>query len=67
MLLELCIAFKGQKKSKIFFQADFPPKKLMIKFYFTTMKPQIDLFSFVFWKKLKTSKRNFELTLEGVK
>ena len=29
--------------------------------YFTTMKPQVDLFSFVFWRKLKTAKRHFEI------
>ena len=31
------------------------------KFYFTTMKPQVDLFSFVFWRKLKKPKRHFEI------
>ena len=31
------------------------------KFYFTTMKPQVDLFLFVFWRKLKTPKRYFEI------
>ena len=34
----------------------------MNEFYFTTMKPQIDLFSFVFWRKLKTQKRISKLT-----
>ena len=33
----------------------------MNEFDFTTMIPQVDLFSFVFWKKLKTSKRHFEI------
>ena len=28
---------------------------------FTTMIPHVDLFSFVFWKKLKTPKRRFEI------
>ena len=33
----------------------------MNEFDFTTMKPQVDLFSIVFWKKLKTPKRHFEI------
>ena len=32
-----------------FFQADVSFKKRMNKFYFTTMIPQVDLFSFVFF------------------
>ena len=48
---------KGQTKSKWFFQV----KKSMNEFYFTTIKPQVDLFSFVFWKKLKVSKLHFEI------
>ena len=31
------------------------------KFDFTTMIPQVDLFSFVFWRKLKTPKIHFEI------
>ena len=31
------------------------------KFDFTTMIPQVDLFSFVFWEKLKTPKRHFKI------
>ena len=31
------------------------------EFNFTTMIPQVDLFSFIFWKKLKTPKRHFEI------
>ena len=31
------------------------------QFYFTTMKPQVDLFSFVFLRKLKTPKGHFEI------
>ena len=53
--------FKGQTNSKRFFQADVFSKKRTNEFYFTTMKPQVDLFSFVFWKKLKTPKRHFEI------
>jgi hypothetical protein len=52
---------KGQKKSKWFFQPTFPPKKRANEFYFTIMKPQVDLISFVFWKKLKAPKRHFEI------
>ena len=37
------------------------PKKRTKKFNFTTLISQVDLFSFVFWQKLKTSKRNFEI------
>ena len=36
-------------------------KKRTNKFDFTTMIPQVDLFSFVFWEKLKTPKRHFEI------
>ena len=35
-------------------------KKGTNEFNFTTMIPQVDLFSFVFWKKLNTPKRHFE-------
>ena len=38
-----------------------PPKNEQKKIDFTTMIPQVDLFSFVFWRKLKTSKRHFEI------
>ena len=44
-----------------FFKPTFPPKKPTNEFYFTTMKPQVDLFSFVFWRKLKTPKRHFKI------
>ena len=52
---------KGQNKSKWFFQAYFSSKKRTNEFYFTTMKPQADLFSFVYWRKLKTPKRHIEI------
>ena len=52
---------KGQKKSKLFFQDEVSSKKTTNKFYFTTVKPQVDLFSFIFWKKLKTPKIHFEI------
>ena len=55
------ILSKGQTKLKWFFQADVSSKKRMNTFDFTTMIPQVDLFSFVFWKKFKTPKRHFEI------
>ena len=56
---EECI--KGQTKSKQVFQADVSSKKQTNKFYFTTMKPPGDLFWFIFWRKLKTPKKHFEI------
>ena len=41
------VATKGQKKSKLFFQIDVSSKKRTDEFYFTTMKPQVDLFSLI--------------------
>ena len=58
----ICVRAKGQTTSKLFFQTDVSSKKWMKEFFFTTMKPQVDLFSFVFWRKLKTPKRHFEIT-----
>ena len=52
---------KGQTKSKRSFQANVSSKKQTNEFCFTTMKPQVDLFSFVFWMKLKAPKRHFEI------
>ena len=52
---------KGHKKSEWFFQVDVSSKKRTNEFYFTAMKPQVDLFSLVFWRKLKTPKRHFEI------
>ena len=39
----------------------------MNEFDFTTTKPQVDLFLFIFWKKLKTPKRqdNIDDTQSG--
>ena len=37
------------------------PKKRTKKIDFTTMIPQVDVFSFVFWEVLKTPKRHFEI------
>ena len=52
---------KGQLISKGLFGILNCPKKRTKKFEFTTMIPQVDLFSFVFWEKLKTPKRHFEI------
>ena len=52
---------KGQIKSKLFFQAKVTSKNWMNEFNFTTMKTQVNLFSFVFWRKLKTPKIHFEI------
>ena len=52
---------KGQKKSKWFFEEEISSKKRTNEFYSTTMKPQVNLFLFVFWRKLKTPKRHFEI------
>ena len=52
---------KGQLISKGRFGILNSPKKRTKKFDFTTMIPQVDLFSFVFWEKLKTPKRHFEI------
>ena len=43
----------GQTKSKRFFQADVSSEKQMKEFYFTTMKPQVDLFLFVFFEEIE--------------
>ena len=52
---------KGQLISKGLFGILNSSKKLTKKFDLTTMIPQVDLFSFVFWKNLKTPKRHFEI------
>ena len=51
---------KGQTNSKWFFQANVSSKKQTNEFCFTTMKPQVDLFFFVFLRKLKTQKKTFQ-------
>ena len=53
--------FKGQLISKGLFGILYSPKKRTKKFDFNTMIPQVDLFSFVFWEKLKTPRRHFEI------
>ncbi len=51
----ICAA-KGRTKLKWFFQAKVSSNKWTNEFNFTTKIPQVDLFSFVFWEKLKTPK-----------
>ena len=60
--------FKGQKKSKWFFQVDVSSKKQTNEFYCTTMKPQVDLFSFVFLEEIEDTKKTFRnyLTFRGL-
>ena len=54
-----------EDKGQIISQANYgilkPSKKTTNKFNFTTMIPQVDLLLFVFWRKLKTLKRHFEI------
>ena len=51
----------GQLISKGLFGILNSSKKGTKKFNLATRIPQVDLFSFVFWKNLKTSKRHFEI------
>ena len=57
---------KDQLILKGFFGILNSPKKPSKKCNFTTMIPQVDLFSFVFWEKLQTPKRHFEINLSLV-
>ena len=52
---------KGQLVSKANYQAVNFSKKRTNEFDFTTMIPEDNLFLFVFWKKLKTPKRHFQI------
>ena len=52
---------KGQIISKGFLVSLISSKKLTKEFDFTTMIPQVDLFSFVFLRKSKTPKSHFEI------
>ena len=52
---------KGQLFSKCLLGIFNSPKKRMKNFNFTTMVPQVELFSFVFYGELKTPKRHFEI------
>ena len=46
--------FKGQLISKEVLMSSIFSKKRTKEFDFTTMIPQVDLFSFVYWRKSKT-------------
>ena len=50
---------KGQLILKGVLMSLISSKKRTKEFDFTTMIPQIDLFSFVFWRKSKTPKKTF--------
>ena len=51
---------KGQKMSKWFFSSRcFLQKKQTKEFNFTTMKPQVDLFLFVFLEEIEDTKKTF--------
>ena len=52
---------KGQLVSKCFLGSSISSKKWTNEFDFTTMIPQVDLFSFVFWRKSTTQKNHFEI------
>ena len=55
------IAAKGQKKPKWFFQVEVSSKKQTNEFYFTAMKPQVDLFSFFrFLEEIEDTKKTFQ-------
>ena len=51
------VVLKIRQSRNDFFKLTFPPKN---GFDIATMIPQVDLFSFVFWEKLKAPKRHFE-------
>ena len=50
-----------RQSQKVFFQVDVSSKKRTKEFDFTTMIPQVDLFSFAFWRKSKTPINHFEI------
>ena len=54
------LALLKVRQSRIdFFKPMFLPKKRTNEFYFTTMKPQVDLFSFVFLEEIEDTKKTF--------
>ena len=55
----LLILLKVRQNRNDFFKLTIPQKKWTDEFTFTTMIPQVDLFSFVFWKKLEDTKKTF--------
>ena len=50
---------KVRQSRNDFFQANVSSKKQTNEFYFTTMKPQVDLFWFVFLEKIEDTKKTF--------
>ena len=52
------VFIKGQLISKGLFGILNSPKKRTKKFEFTTMIPQVDLFSFLFLEEIKDTKKN---------
>ena len=54
-------SIKGQVISKWFLGSSISSKKWTNEFNFTTMISQVDLFSFVFWRKSMTPKNHFEI------
>ena len=56
--LLLHIMLKVRQSRNDFFK---PTILLKNEFDFTTMIPQVDLFSFVFWKKSKTPRKHFKI------
>ena len=58
---------KGQLISKCIFGIFKSPKKHMIKFDFTTMVPQVELFLFIFWENWRHQKDISKLTSTGMK
>ena len=52
---------KVQLILKWFLGSSISSKRQTNKFNFTSMIPQVDLFSFVFWRKSMTPKNNFEI------
>ena len=60
-LLKFSYFRNGFLRSSIF------SEKQTNEFDFTAMIPQVDLFSFVFWRKLTTPKRHFEINRPSTK
>ena len=56
-------ADKGHKRSKLFFQVDISSKKRSNEFYFTTIKPQVDLFFVRFLEEIEDKKKTFRCYL----
>ena len=57
----LLVGSKGQIISKANYGILNFSKKRTNKFDYTTMIPQVNLFSFLFWRKLKTPKTHMEI------